>query len=133
MSEQNSLCFPCLEKVRTKFPVFPVPWPPCFNKCMVSNSTCFNLNIMTPTSGSSRISQEGPTPEGGASTYYFAKCLRKNCIKMEEFQPRDASQPQIRHCHCQPFYHSFMRDIQRMVLRMTCILRNYQTMTVNMI
>ena len=29
MSEQNSLCFPCLEKVRTKFPVFPVPWPPC--------------------------------------------------------------------------------------------------------
>ena len=27
MSEQNSLCFPCLEKVRTKFPVFPVPWP----------------------------------------------------------------------------------------------------------
>ena len=31
MSEQNSLCFPCLEKVRTKFPVFPVPWPPCYN------------------------------------------------------------------------------------------------------
>ena len=29
MSKQNSLCFPCLEKVRTKFPVFPVPWPPC--------------------------------------------------------------------------------------------------------
>ena len=29
MSEENSLCFPCLEKVRTKFPVFPVPWPPC--------------------------------------------------------------------------------------------------------
>ena len=28
MSQQNSLCFPCLEKVRTKFPVFPVPWPP---------------------------------------------------------------------------------------------------------
>ena len=28
--QQNSLCFPCLEKVRTKFPVFPVPWPPCF-------------------------------------------------------------------------------------------------------
>ena len=27
--KQNSLCFPCLEKVRTKFPVFPVPWPPC--------------------------------------------------------------------------------------------------------
>ena len=25
----NSLCFPCLEKVLTKFPVFPVPWPPC--------------------------------------------------------------------------------------------------------
>ena len=25
VSEQNSLCFPCLEKVRTKFPVFPVP------------------------------------------------------------------------------------------------------------
>ena len=24
----NSLCFPCLEKVITKFPVFPVPWPP---------------------------------------------------------------------------------------------------------
>ena len=32
MPKQNSLCFPCLEKVRTKFPVFPVfpvPWPPC--------------------------------------------------------------------------------------------------------
>ena len=32
MSEPNSLCFPCLAKVRTKFPafpVFPVPWPPC--------------------------------------------------------------------------------------------------------
>ena len=28
--QQNSLCFPCLEKVRTKFPFFPVPWPPCF-------------------------------------------------------------------------------------------------------
>ena len=28
--QQNSLCFPCQEKVRTKFPVFPVPWPPCF-------------------------------------------------------------------------------------------------------
>ena len=27
--QQNSLCFPCLEKLRTKFPVFPVPWPPC--------------------------------------------------------------------------------------------------------
>ena len=26
--QQNSLCFPCLEKVRTKFPVFLVPWPP---------------------------------------------------------------------------------------------------------
>ena len=24
VSQQNSLCFPCLEKVRTKFPVFPV-------------------------------------------------------------------------------------------------------------
>ena len=24
----NSLCFPCLEKLITKFPVFPVPWPP---------------------------------------------------------------------------------------------------------
>ena len=23
----NSLCFPCLEKVITKFPVFPVLWP----------------------------------------------------------------------------------------------------------
>ena len=32
--EQNSLCFPCLEKVRTKFPVFPVPWPPC---CVFQN------------------------------------------------------------------------------------------------
>ena len=33
VSKQNSLCFPCLEKVRTKFPVFPVfpvPWPPCY-------------------------------------------------------------------------------------------------------
>ena len=29
MPKQNSLCFPCLEKVRTKFPVFPMPWPPC--------------------------------------------------------------------------------------------------------
>ena len=27
----NSLCFPCLEKVRTKFPVFPVLLPPCFS------------------------------------------------------------------------------------------------------
>ena len=34
MSQQNSLCFPCLEKVRVKFPVFPVfpvLWPPCEN------------------------------------------------------------------------------------------------------
>ena len=31
--QQNSLCFPCLEKVRTKFPVFPVPWPPCLTVC----------------------------------------------------------------------------------------------------
>ena len=31
MLQQNFLCFPCLEKVKTKFPifpVFPVPWPP---------------------------------------------------------------------------------------------------------
>ena len=35
MSEQNSLCFPCLEKVRTKFPVFPVPWPPCIGQSQV--------------------------------------------------------------------------------------------------
>ena len=37
--QQNSLCFPCLEKVRTKFPgfpVFPVSWPPCF----ILNTTC---------------------------------------------------------------------------------------------
>ena len=27
--QQNSLCFPSLEKVRTKFPVYLVPWPPC--------------------------------------------------------------------------------------------------------
>ena len=27
--QQNSKCFPCLEKVRTKFLVFPVPLPPC--------------------------------------------------------------------------------------------------------
>ena len=31
VSQKISLCFPCLEKVRTKFPVFPVPWPPCFS------------------------------------------------------------------------------------------------------
>ena len=24
----NSLCFPCLEKWTSKFPVFPVPWQP---------------------------------------------------------------------------------------------------------
>ena len=29
----NSLCFPCLEKLTAKFPVFPVPWPPCI--CLV--------------------------------------------------------------------------------------------------
>ena len=28
VSQQNSLCFPNLEKVRTKFPLLPVPWPP---------------------------------------------------------------------------------------------------------
>ena len=27
----KSPCFPCLEKVITKLPVFPVPWPPCMN------------------------------------------------------------------------------------------------------
>ena len=27
----NSLCFPCLEKLITKFPVFPVPWPPWYH------------------------------------------------------------------------------------------------------
>ena len=26
---ENSLCFPCLEKWTSKFPVFPVPWQPC--------------------------------------------------------------------------------------------------------
>ena len=47
MSEPNSLCFPCLEKVRTKFPVFPVPWPPCLDieKSLLpynaDRSTCF--------------------------------------------------------------------------------------------
>ena len=28
----NSLCFPCLENLITKFPVFPVAWPP-FSSC----------------------------------------------------------------------------------------------------
>ena len=27
----NSLCFPCLEKLTAKFPVFPVPWPSCLS------------------------------------------------------------------------------------------------------
>ena len=31
VSKQNSLYFPCPEKVRTKFPVFPVPWLPCYS------------------------------------------------------------------------------------------------------
>ena len=31
--QQNSLCFPCLEKVRSKFPAFPVWWPPCKLLC----------------------------------------------------------------------------------------------------
>ena len=29
----NSLCFPYLEKVITKFPAFPVPWPSCYSNC----------------------------------------------------------------------------------------------------
>ena len=37
MSKQNSLCFPCLEKVRTKFPV---PWPPCFILYFAGNIKC---------------------------------------------------------------------------------------------
>ena len=38
VSQKISLCYnkiPCVflvwKKVRTKFPVFPVPWPPCFS------------------------------------------------------------------------------------------------------
>ena len=52
--QQNSLCFPCLEKVRTKFPVFPVPWPPCtmnvaeqFEKIQVKFSRIVNTMSMT--------------------------------------------------------------------------------------
>ena len=30
----NSLCFPCLEKLTAKFPVFPVPWPPCHTRVL---------------------------------------------------------------------------------------------------
>ena len=51
MSKQNSLCFPCLEKVRTKFPVFPVfpvPWPPCSPVAQWSDSRslCFTLTFL---------------------------------------------------------------------------------------
>ena len=42
--QQNSLCFPCLEKVRTKFPVFPVPWPPCPHLSMISDMAQANSN-----------------------------------------------------------------------------------------
>ena len=28
----DSLCFPCLERLITEFPVLPVPWPPCWHK-----------------------------------------------------------------------------------------------------
>ena len=34
----NSLCFPCLEKLTAKFPVFPVPWPPCIRSSIVFKS-----------------------------------------------------------------------------------------------
>ena len=41
VSKQNSLCFPCLEKVRTKFPVFPVPWPPC----NIFTPVCYSVHM----------------------------------------------------------------------------------------
>ena len=44
--QQNSLCFPCLEKVRTKFPVFPVPWPPwsCITSIIAVLTLTFGVN-----------------------------------------------------------------------------------------
>ena len=39
----NSLCFPCLEKLITKFPVFPVPWPatlPVFSTILWNQQFC---------------------------------------------------------------------------------------------
>ena len=42
VSQKFSLCcskipcvFPVWKKVRTKFPVFPVPWPPCITYCKI--------------------------------------------------------------------------------------------------
>ena len=56
----NSLCFPCLEKLTAKFPVFPVPWPPCkgfvalyvkkdetSTYSLWSQSAVFNLQLLT--------------------------------------------------------------------------------------
>ena len=42
-------------------------------------------------SGGSRISHATPTPDGGAPTYYFAKCFGENSMKMKEFEPGGAS------------------------------------------
>ena len=41
----NSLYFPCLEKLTTKFPVFPVPWPPWVKDWTVNNVTQHYLRL----------------------------------------------------------------------------------------
>ena len=38
----NSLCFPCLEKVITKFSIFPVPWPPWMCFCVKNEGSMIN-------------------------------------------------------------------------------------------
>ena len=45
----NALCFPCLEKFITKFPVFPVLWPPRTSILSnVDHLTCFWLLVAWP-------------------------------------------------------------------------------------
>ena len=47
----NSLCFPCLEKMLTKFPVFPVPWPPCITFATFESLDCNCTYFVTSQQG----------------------------------------------------------------------------------
>ena len=42
----------------------------------------------------------GAKPKDGAPTYYLAKILQQNCMKMKEIGPRGGECPWIRQCFC---------------------------------
>ena len=77
--------FPCLEKVRTKFPVFPVPWPPCYIIYILYNITIYSIIYFDSFPFFSKL------------TFLFDYCPNlhnSNCLQFQLFRSKYAQQQQ---------------------------------------